>query len=217
MIKILDKEHSILSKYVAQMRDQQVQRDPVRFRRNLERAGEVMAYEISKTFDYTPRTVVTPLGEAEVMLPDTEVVIASILRAGIPMHNGMLNVFDDAQNAFITAYRKYSKDGSMKIVLEQLTTPSVEGKTLIIADAMIATGSSIELSYYAMLERGGMPEHTHIVGVIASAEGVEYIRKRLPMEHVTLWLAAVDEEMTLKSMIVPGLGDAGDLAYGEKL
>lgn len=217
MIKILDQQNTILSRYVAQMRDKDIQRDSMRFRRNLERTGEVMAYELSKTLNYKQQTVVTPLGEAEVMLPSDEIVIASILRAGIPMHNGFLNVFDDASNAFVSAYRKYQKDGTMKIVLDQVTTPDLEGKVLIIVDSMLATGASIEMAYYALLEKGGVPLHTHLVSMIASTDGMDYIRKRLPMDHVTLWTAAVDEEMTVKSYIVPGIGDAGDLAYGKKL
>ena len=146
-----------------------------------------------------------------------EIVIASILRAGIPMHHGFLNVFDNASNAFVSAFRKYSKDGTMKIVLEQVTTPDLEGKVLIIVDPMLATGASIELAYYALIEKGGVPLHTHLAAVISSTDGVEYVRKRLPMDHVTLWTAAVDEEMTVKSYIVPGIGDPGDLAYGKKL
>lgn len=217
MIKILDQQNTILSRYVAQLRDEVTQRDPMRFRRNLERTGEVIAYEISKTLNYKPQTVVTPLGEAEMMLPSDEIVIASILRAGIPMHNGFLNVFDNASNAFVSAFRKYSKDGTMKIVLEQVTTPDLEGKVLIIVDPMLATGASIELAYYALLEKGGVPLHTHLAAVISSADGAEYVQKRLPMDHVTLWTAAVDEEMTVKSYIVPGIGDPGDLAYGKKL
>lgn len=217
MIRVLDQENTILSRYVAQLRDEVTQRDPMRFRRNLERTGEVMAYEISKTLNYRQQTVVTPLGEAEMMLPADEVVIASILRAGVPMHNGFLNMFDDASNAFVSAFRKYSKDGTMKIVLEQVTTPSLEGKVLIVVDPMLATGASIELAYYALVEKGGVPAHTHLAAVISSADGIEYVKKHLPMEHVTLWTAAVDEEMTVKSYIVPGIGDPGDLAYGKKL
>ncbi|WP_294594961.1 uracil phosphoribosyltransferase [uncultured Rikenella sp.] len=217
MIRVLNQENTILSRYVAQLRDEVTQRDPMRFRRNLERTGEVMAYEISKTLNYRAETVVTPLGEAEVMVPADEVVIASILRAGVPMHNGFLNVFDDAANAFVSAFRKYSKDGTMKVVLEQVTTPSLEGKVLIVVDPMLATGASIELAYYALIEKGGVPAHTHLASVISSTDGVEYVRKHFPMEHVTLWTAAVDEEMTVKSYIVPGIGDPGDLAYGKKL
>ncbi|MCH5306279.1 MAG: uracil phosphoribosyltransferase [Rikenella sp.] len=217
MIRILDQQNSILSRYVAQLRDETIQRDPMRFRRNLERTGEAIAYEISKTLNYKQQTVVTPLGEAEMMLPSDEIVVASILRAGIPMHNGVLNVLDNASSAFVSAFRKYSKDGTMKIIMEQVTTPDLEGKVLIVVDPMLATGASIETAYYALLEKGGVPSHTHLAAVISSADGIEYIRKRLPMDHITLWTAAVDEELTVKSYIVPGIGDPGDLAYGRKL
>ncbi|MDE5945184.1 MAG: uracil phosphoribosyltransferase [Rikenella sp.] len=217
MIRILDEQNSILSRYVAQLRDEVIQRDPMRFRRNLERAGEAIAYEISKTLNYKQQTVVTPLGEAEMMLPSDDVVVASILRAGIPMHNGVLDVIDNADSAFVSAFRKYSKDGTMKIVPEQVTTPDLTGRVLIIVDPMLATGASIETAYYALLEKGGVPAHTHLAAVISSTDGIEYVRKHLPMDHVTLWTAAVDEEMTVKSYIVPGIGDPGDLAYGKKL
>ncbi len=217
MIKILDQQDSILTRYLAQMRDSEIQQDAMRFRCNLERIGEMIAYEISKTFAYKPHTVVTPLGEAEVRLPSDEVVVASILRAGIPMHNGILRVFDDASNAFVSAFRRYRKDGTMQIAVENVTTPDLEGKILLIADPMLATGSSVELAYYALLEKGGVPAHTHLVTTIVSADGLEYIQKHLPMEHITLWTLAVDQEMTLKSYIVPGMGDSGDLAYGKKL
>lgn len=217
MAKILDKQNSILSYYVAQLRDEKIQTDAMRFRKNLERTGEILAYEISKTLSYKTQTVITPLGEADVMLPSEEIVIASILRAGIPMHNGFLNVFDNASNAFVSAFRKYRKDGTMKIVLDNVTTPDLEGKVLIIVDPMLATGASIELAYYSLLEKGGVPSHTHLASVIAATDGVEYVQKRLPMDHVTIWTAALDEELTVKSYIVPGIGDSGDLAYGKKL
>lgn len=217
MIKILDEQNSILTRYVAQMRDAQIQQDPMRFRSNLERVGEIIGYEISKTLNYKQHTVITPLGEAEVMMPDDQIVVASILRAGIPMHNGLLNIFDDASNAFVSAYRKWSKDGTMKIVVDHVTTPDLEGKVLIIADPMLASGVSIEHSYFELIAKGGVPAHTHLATVISSADGIEYIRQRLPMEHITLWTASVDQEMTVKSYIVPGIGDTGDLAYGKKL
>lgn len=217
MIKILDRENSILSRYMSELRDENIQKDSMRFRRNLERVGEVIAYEISKTLDYQSQNVVTPLGEAQVMLPQDKIVIASILRAGIPMHNGMLNVFDNAENAFVSAFRKYSKDGSMKIVIEQITTPDLDDKTLIVVDPMLATGASIELAYRELCAKGGTPRHTHFVAAISSVDGVEYVRRHLALERITIWTAAIDSEMTVKSYIVPGIGDAGDLAYGLKL
>lgn len=216
-IHILDRQATVLNRFIAEMRDVRVQGDRMRFRRNLERAGEVMAYEISKVMDYTTRTVETPLGEAAVALPDDEVVIATILRAGIPYHQGFLNYFDGASNAFVSAFRKYSKDGTFKVKVEYVSCGDLEGKTLILVDPMLATGTSTVLTYKALVEKGGTPKHTHIASVIASEEGVAYVREHLPDEGVTVWCGAVDEELTVKSYIIPGLGDAGDLAYGDKL
>jgi uracil phosphoribosyltransferase len=187
----------------------------MRFRRNLERIGEIFAYEISRDLNYEATQVQTPLGIADVSLPSDNLVVASILRAGLPMHQGFLNYFDDAENAFILAYRKYSKDGSFNIQFEHLSCPNISDKVLIIADPMLATGASMVLAYKALIERG-KPKHTHIVSIISSKEGVDYTRKNLPQKNVTLWLGAVDDELTVKSYIVPGLGDAGDLAYGGK-
>ena len=217
MLRILDRENSVLNQFVAEMRDEKIQRDPMRFRFNLERIGRIVAYEISKTLAYSSRDVITPLGEASIMLPADKVVLASILRSGIPMHNGMLDIFDKAENAFVTAFRKYSKDGSMNIVVEQVTTPLLEDKVLIIVDPMLATGTSIEMAYHALVDQGGNPQHTHFVAVVSSSDGIEYVQRNLPMERVTIWTAAVDSEMTVKSYIVPGIGDTGDLAFGEKL
>ena len=216
-VHILDKEKTILNRFIAEMRDVRVQTDSMRFRRNLERAGEVMAYEISKMFGYTTRAVETPLGEAQVALPDDEVVIATILRAGIPYHQGFLNYFDGASNAFVSAFRKYGKDNAFKVKVEYISCGNLEGKTLILADPMLATGASIVLTYKALLEKGGTPRHTHIASIIASDEGVAHVREQLPDDEVTIWCGAVDEELTVKSYIIPGLGDAGDLAYGDKL
>jgi uracil phosphoribosyltransferase len=199
------------------MRDVRVQGDRMRFRRNLERCGEVMAYEISKTLAYTPHTVETPLGEATVELSDDEIVIATILRSGIPYHQGFLNVFDGASSAFVSALRKYSKDGTFRVKVEYVQSGDLEGKTMILVDPMLATGSSTVLTYKALIERGGTPRHTHIASVIASEEGLAHVRDHLPDRDVTLWCGAVDEELTVKSYIIPGLGDAGDLAYGDKL
>lgn len=217
MTRILSNENTILNRFLAELRDEVIQKDSMRFRRNLERVGEIIAYEISKTFDYQCSNVITPLGEAPTMLPLNNVVIASILRAGIPMHNGMLNVLDRAENAFVSAYRKYSKDGSMKIVIEQITTPNLDNKTLILVDPMLATGTSIEMAYRALCEKGGTPRHTHFVAAISSTDGVEYVQRHLALDHITIWTAALDSDMTVKSYIVPGIGDTGDLAYGEKL
>jgi len=215
MIKILGENNSILNQFIAEMRDVSVQNDYMRFRRNLERAGEIFAYELSKELHYENRQVQTPLGIAEVKTHADPIVLATILRAGLPLHHGMLNYFDKAENAFISAYRKYSKDGSFRIQFEHLSCPIIAGKVLVIIDPMLATGASMLLAYKAILEKG-TPKHTHIVSVIASKEGVDYMRKNLPQKNVTLWLGAVDDELTVKSYIVPGLGDAGDLAYGSK-
>lgn len=217
MVNILDRENTILNRFVAELRDVNIQKDSMRFRRNLERIGEIMAYEISKTFLYAQTIVETPLGEAEINLPENEVVIATILRAGLPYHQGFLNYFDNAQNSFVSAYRKYSKDGTFKIKVEYISTCDLEGKTLILVDPMLATGTSITLTYQALVEKAGKPKHTHIAAIISSEEGIEYTKKHFAANTTTIWSAAVDAEMTVKSYIVPGIGDAGDLAYGDKL
>lgn len=216
MIHVLDQENTILNRFIAEIRDSRIQKDRMRFRRNLERLGEVMAYEISKTLFYAPRIVETPLGEAEVMLPNEEIVIATILRAGIPFHQGFLNYFDDASCSFVSAHRKHSKDGSFKIHVEYVSSGELTGKTLILVDPMLATGSSMVLAYEALIERRGRPAKLHIATGIASEEGVEHLKRHLPASDTTIWCASVDEELTVQSYIVPGLGDAGDLAYGEK-
>ena len=211
----LGEKNSILNKFVAQMRDKDVQKDSMRFRRNLERLGEIFAYEISQTMENSPKVVVTPLGIASVPTYDERVVVATILRAGLPLHQGILNYFDDAQNAFVAAYRKYDKGEDFHIQIEYASTPDLTGKTLILADTMLATGASLEIAYKRLCEEGE-PFHTHLVCPIASAYAVEYLQKHLPEDGVTLWVATIDEELTSHSYIVPGLGDAGDLAYGVK-
>lgn len=215
MIKILNKSNSIFSQYLSEIRDKDVQLDSLRFRRNLERMGEIMAYEISKTLPYELKQIQTPLGIADENVLVNYPVVASVLRAGLPIHQGILNVFDRSSNGFIAAYRNYEKDGTFRIKIEYSSCPDIEGKILILADAMLASGSSVELAYRSLMERG-VPSHTHIVALIASKEGVNYLRKKLPDQKVTLWIGALDDELTVKSYIVPGLGDAGDLAFGEK-
>lgn len=212
----LGKSNSVLNKFIAELRDRTIQKDSMRFRRNLERVGEVFAYEISKTLEYKTKEVETPLGIAECSLCEQPIILSTIMRAGLPMHQGLLNYFDTAENAFIAAYRKYSKDNKFKIQLEYATPVNTEGKILIIADPMLATGASMVLAYQKLVENGE-PFHTHIVCSIASAAGVDYLSKNLPHKRVTLWVGAVDEELTNKSYIIPGLGDAGDLAYGKKI
>ena len=217
MIHILSKGNSVFNKFIAQIRDREVQRDSMRFRRNLERIGEVMSYEISRSLNYQTRIVETPLGEASIELISDKIVLATILRAGLPLHQGFLNYFDDAESAFVSAYRKSSKDGSFKVKVEYISNCNLEGKTLILVDPMLATGTSLVLAYEALIAKGGEPEHTHIASVIASEQGVDYVTRHLPSRKTTLWLGAVDAELTSRSYIVPGIGDAGDLAFGEKL
>lgn len=211
----LGEKNSILNKFVAQMRDKTVQKDSMRFRRNLERLGEIFAYEISQRLEHSCKDVVTPLGIASIPTYDDKVVVATILRAGLPLHQGILNYFDDAQNAFVAAYRKYDKGEDFHINIEYCSTPDLTGKTLILADTMLATGASLEIAYKKLCDEGE-PAHTHLVCPISSAYAVEYLQKHLLNENVTLWVAAIDEELTSHSYIVPGLGDAGDLAFGEK-
>lgn len=211
----LGDSNTILNTFVSQIRDREIQKDSMRFRRNLERLGEIFAYEISKTLEYTEKPVTTPLGIANISTFDDKIVVATILRAGLPLHRGIINYFDDVQNAFVAAYRKYDKGEGFHINIEYASSPDLEGKTLIIADTMLATGASLEIAYNKLCENG-QPKHTHIVCPIASAYAVEYLQKNIDGEKATLWVAAIDEELTSRSYIVPGLGDAGDLAYGIK-
>lgn len=217
MVTILNKQNTILNKFLAEMRDRSIQRDSLRFRRNMERVAEIMAYEISKRLNYKTRMVETPLGIAAVEEISDKIVIATILRAGLPFHQGFLNYFDDADNGFVSAYRKSRPDGSFVVDVEYVSTSSLKGKTLILVDPMLATGTSLMLVYDALVRRAGEPEHTHFAAAFASEQGVDYVLKHTSPEKCTLWCAAVDEELTSKSYIVPGIGDAGDLAYGVKL
>lgn len=212
----LGDSNSVLNNFIAEIRDHMIQKDSMRFRTNLERIGQVFAYEISKTLAYSNKNVQTPLGIATCRTSDEEIVLASILRAGLPLHTGMLSLFDKAQNAFVTAYRKYGKDNKFTIQIEYASSPSVEGKVLILADTMLATGSSVTLAYNKLCNEV-KPKTTHLVCPIASVDGIEYLSKHLPHKNTTLWVGAIDEELTIKSYIVPGLGDAGDLAFGSKL
>ena len=217
MVHILGQENTILNKFIAQIRDCRIQQDSMRFRRNVERVGEIMSYEISKTLNYQAQTVETPLGEAEMSLIGDKVVIATVLRAGLPLQQGFLNYFDDAECAFVSAYRKNKKDGTFKINVEYVSCGDLEGKILILVDPMLATGQSLRMTYETLVAHGGEPLHTHIASVIASEQGVEYAQQHLPAGKTTLWLGAVDAELTSKAYIVPGIGDAGDLCYGKKL
>lgn len=215
MIIDLSKNNSVVSQYMADMRSIDVQKDSMRFRVNLERIGKIMGYEISKKLEYRAEEVTTPLGIAPVQVIASQPVVATILRAGLPLHNGILAILDKAENAFISAYRQHHKDGTFEVHVDYLASPSLEGKDLILCDPMLATGTSMVLAYKAMLLKG-KPRHIHIVAVIASSLGVEYVRKNMP-DNTTIWCCGIDEELTAQSYIVPGLGDAGDLAFGEKL
>lgn len=215
-INIINRQDSVINNYLSEIRDVDVQTDPLRFRRNIERIGSLMAYEVSKTLSYSPKDVRTPLGVASVNVPSNEIVVGTILRAGLPMHQGVLNVFDHAQNCFISAYRKYISPNEFEINLEYVATAHLDDKILIIADPMLATGNSIEATYQA-LKKFGTPKHTHIMSIIGSQPGVDYLSNTIKDENVTLWVAAVDKELNDHKYIVPGLGDAGDLAYGYKI
>jgi len=214
-LHILGSRNSLFNEFIAEVRSAEVQVDSMRFRRNLERIGEIFAYEISKNMEYADTEVTTPLGIASIPRLTEKPVLATILRAGLPLHQGMLNYFDRAENAFISAFRKYERDGSFEIQVDYLSSPDLDGKTLILCDPMLATGQSLALTYEELLSKGE-PLHTHIVSVIASRQGLDYVMSKLPDESCTFWMGAIDEELTAQSFIVPGLGDAGDLAYGIK-
>lgn len=216
MVYNLSENNSILGQYLAEIRNIEVQNDRWRFRTNLERIGAVIAYEISKILDFKSTKIETPLGTANCKTLDSNLVIASIMRAGIPMHNGFLKVFDHAENAFISAYRKHEKDGSFKIKLEYVSKPDLTDKILLLCDPMLATGASMGLTYKSLIQ-DSKPKHTHIISAIASNEGVNYLQKNFSESEMTIWAAAIDDELTAQAYIVPGLGDAGDLAYGKKL
>jgi len=215
MINNLGKENSILSQYLAEVRDMNIQSDSMRFRKNMERISEIFAFEISKTLKYEKEEVITPLGSAGVPVLKEYPVLISVLRAGLPMHRGFQNIFDKSASAFISAYRKAEKNEKFVIKIEYFSSPDLTDKTIILADPMIATGSSIVAAYKEITNRG-KPKHIHIAVVIASMEGINYIKKHLPDKNVTIWVGAIDDELTAQAYIVPGLGDAGDLAFGSK-
>ena len=210
--------NSILNQYLAEIRDVNYQQNRLLFRNNITRVGERMADEISKTLEYETKDVTTPLGVSRVSVPADKIILATIFRAGLPFHNGFLNVFDHAGNAFVSAYREYTDNEHTEVGIhvEYLATPSIDGKTLIIADPMLATGGSMELGYKAFLTKG-TPKRIHIACVIATPDGIDHIKKTLPDDKTTIWCAAVDPGMNEHKYIVPGFGDAGDLCYGSKL
>ncbi len=215
LIKILDTENSVLNKFISEIRDSTVQKDAMRFRRNIERIGEVLAYELSQSLTYENKNVITSFGTKNIQVPKKDIVLCSILRAGLPLHSGLLNYFDDAENAFISAYRKHINKFEFEIKVEYSASPSLDNKTLILADPILATGRSLA-SVYEGLKKHGSPKEIHLVCVIGSKEGLAYIKNHFP-SNTKLWIATVDKKLNKKRYIVPGLGDAGDLAFGEKL
>lgn len=213
MVINLSEQHSLISNWVYELRNVEIQKDRMRFRRNLERIGEVAAYEISKKLPFIEQEVETPLGTSDSKILKEQPVLATILRAGVPLHQGLLNFFDKADNAFISAYRKHNKDGSFEISLDYISCPDLEDRILIISDPMLATGSSLAKTIHYLKEEGP-PKEIHIVAAIACTVGIEYVKREEP--SVTIWCGDIDDELTAKGYIVPGLGDAGDLAYGSK-
>jgi uracil phosphoribosyltransferase len=212
----LGKQNSIFNHFIREIRDVNIQKDAMRFRRNIERIGEIFAYEISKKMTYENIDTTTPLGISLESLMIEKPVLATILRAGLPLHQGLLNYFDSSENCFISAFRKHNRGGDFEIKIEYMSSPDLEGKTVILCDPMLASGSSMVLAIEALLSKG-KPKHIHVVVTIASSEGIQYFKENLPFRNCTLWLGAEDKEMTAQSYIVPGLGDAGDLAFGEKI
>lgn len=209
-------KNSVLDMFLAELRNLNIQKDRMRFRKNIERIGEVLAYELSKTLDYKSKTIETPLGHHTSQYIADDIVLCSVLRAGVPLHNGLLNYFDKADNAFISAYRHHKDNPeNFEIIVEYLACPSLLGKTLILADPMLATGQSLVATFKA-LEPFGTPKQIHLVSVIGAKEGIDYVSRNFP-ENAHLWIAAIDEKLNSRGYIIPGLGDAGDLAYGEKL
>ena len=211
----LGKQNSIFNHFIREIRDVNIQKDAMRFRRNIERIGEIFAYEISKKMTYENNDITTPLGISSESLMIEKPVLATILRAGLPLHQGLLNYFDSSENCFISAFRKHKRGGDFEIKIEYMSSPDLEGKTVILCDPMLASGSSMVLAMEAILSKG-KPKHIHVVVTIASSQGVQYFKENLPFRNCTLWLGSEDKEMTAQSYIVPGLGDAGDLAFGEK-
>lgn len=214
MINELSKTPSALSVFINEIRDESIQKDPLRFRKNLERIGFIIALEISKELEYSSNEIQTPLGLAEGLKPEELPVLATILRAGLPMHQGMLDVFDRSENAFVSAYRKYQNDGEFEIEIEYLSSPSIDDKIVILCDPMIATGASMELAFKALLKKGS-PKKIYVAAAIASTPGLNHLKHVMPSD-TSYVLGVIDEELTARSYIVPGLGDAGDLAFGEK-
>lgn len=215
-IHVLGDKGTLLDQFIAELRDKFIQNDRMRYRKNMMRLGEVFSYEISKNLLFKEEEVTTSLGIASVPILQEQPVITTFLRAGLAFHDGFLNFYDKADSAFIAGYRKYDKDGGFEIKIDYITSPDLNNKVVIINDAMLASGASFEYAYKNLLDYGS-PKHVHLAAIIASKEGLEHIQKSLPKSNVTIWVGAVDDELTVKSYIVPGLGDAGDLAYGQKI
>ncbi len=212
----LGKQNSIFNHFIREIRDVNIQNDSMRFRRNIERIGELFAYEISKELEYEDKDITTPLGISTESLIKNKPILSTILRAGLPLHQGFLNYFDSSDNAFISAYRKHKKGGDFEIKIEYISSPHLENKTIILCDPMLASGLSMILAMKALLSQG-KPKHIHIVAIIASSEGINYVKENVPTQNCTLWIGSEDGEMTSQSYIVPGLGDAGDLSFGKKV
>ena len=216
IIHNFEEENSLLNQFISELRDVNIQKEAMRFRKNIERTGEILSYELSKTLDYSSKVVETPLGKKNILLPKSNLVLCSILRAGLPLHQGVLNYFDGAENAFISAFRHHpNNDDAFDVIVNYLASPSIENKIVLLIDPMLATGKTLENTFKA-LEKNGTPKQIHILSVIGSTQGVEYIKKVFP-ENTHLWIATIDEKLNNRGYIIPGLGDAGDLSYGIKL
>jgi len=215
MVINLGTQNSVVNQFISELRDATVQTDSFRFRRNMEKLGEIFAYEISKKLEFEEKEFVTSLGTSTVPVLKQFPVLGTILRAGLPLHQGVLNFFDHSDNAFVSAYREHRKDDEFAVQVEYVSCPELEGKTLILSDPMLATGHSMFSAYKELLMQG-KPVHTHLVSILASIQGIEYLKRVMPKKGVTIWVGAIDDELTAQGYIVPGLGDAGDLAYGKK-
>ena len=215
-IKNLGEGNSVINNFISELRNVDIQNDRFRFRKNLERLGEIFAYEISKTLEYKSETVVTPLGSLEMNVLKEQPVLATILRAGLPMHQGFLNIFDQADNSFIAAHRKYDKNENYDINIEYYSTADFNDKVLVVIDPMLSTGESLVRCLNDLISDDMMPKEIHVANVLASRDGIEYLNRSLNHLNITIWVGAIDEELTAIAYIVPGLGDAGDLAYGKK-
>jgi uracil phosphoribosyltransferase len=216
MIREIGKVSSLFNQFLSELRDKEIQRDRMRFRKNMEMIGEIFAYEISKEMSYHEKEITTPLGVATMKIISDKPVLATILRAGLPLHQGLLNYFNMADCSFVSAYRKYKKNGKFDIKLDYISSTSLDDRVLIISDPMLATGGSMSTSIKSLLENG-KPKHIHIVCLVASEEGLLVIKRNFSLQNITIWVGAIDDELTAKAYIVPGLGDAGDLAFGTKV